>query len=203
MIPRVTRIRLDGGCSDGLDSTKWLSAGCTGFLEAETVWGIVLDHYLGLSRYSLDLLAVLKWSIDTKNIERFCIAPQMIQEATSECLYRRQVQQLRRLGCAARSSKSNGLADALPLGLAAGVVFSKSAKGKLERAIGKLEEKYFDGHAPEYAIIERWSAAATEVVRLQLNMFVSSKRCSNVQMTFYEKFVRRLLRTLVTRLPSL
>jgi len=142
----------------------------TGFLDAETVWGIVLDHYLGLSGYSLDLLAVLKWSIDTKNVERFCSAPQMIQEATSEWLVSTAGPTVAAvLDCAARSSKSNGLAEALPLGLAAGVVFSKSAKGKLERAIGKLESKYFDGHAPEYSIIERWSAAATEVVRLQLN----------------------------------
>ena len=57
----------------------------------------------------------------------------------------------------------------MPLGLAAGVVFSKAAKGKLDRAIGNFEGKYFEGHAPEYSIIERWSAAATEVVRLQLN----------------------------------
>ena len=142
----------------------------TGFLDAETVWGIVLDHYLGLSGYSLDLLAVLKWSIDPKNIERFCSAPQMIQEATSEWLVSTAGPTVAAvLNCAARASKSNGLAEALPLGLAAGVVFNKATKGKLERAIGKLEEKYFDGHAPEYSIVERWSAAATEVVRLQLN----------------------------------
>lgn len=142
----------------------------TGFLDAETVWGIVLDHYLGLSGYSLDLLAVLKWSIDPKNVERFCSAPQMIQEATSEWLVSTAGPTVAAvLNCAARASKSNGLAEALPLGLAAGVVFNKATKGKLERAIGKLEEKYFDGHAPEYSIVERWSAAATEVVRLQLN----------------------------------
>ncbi len=142
----------------------------TGFLDAETVWGIVLDHYLGLSGYSLDLLAVLKWSIDPKNVERFCSAPQMIQEATSEWLVSTAGPTVAAvLNCAARASKSNGLAEALPLGLAAGVVFNKETKGKLERAIGKLEEKYFEGHAPEYSIVERWSAAATEVVRLQLN----------------------------------
>ena len=141
----------------------------TGFLDAETVWGIVLDHYLGLSGYSLDLLAVLKWSIDPKNVERFCGAPQMIQEAISEWLVSTAGSTVAAvLNCAARASKINGLAEALPLGLVSGVVFSKATKGKLERAIGKLEEKYFDGHAPEYSIIERWSAAATEVVRLQL-----------------------------------
>ncbi len=168
--PRVTRYGWMADVLMDLIPPSGYPPVATGFLDAETVWGIVLDHYLGLSGYSLDLLAVLKWSIDTKNVERFCSAPQMIQEATSEWLVSTAGPTVAAvLDCAARSSKSNGLADALPLGLAAGVVFSKSAKGKLERAIGKLEEKYFDGHAPEYAIIERWSAAATEVVRLQLN----------------------------------
>ncbi len=168
--PRVTRYSWMADILMDLIPPNGYPPVATGFLDAETVWGIVLDHYLGLSGYSLDLLAVLKWSIDTKNVERFCSAPQMIQEATSEWLVSTAGPTVAAvLDCAARSSKSNGLAEALPLGLAAGVVFSKSAKGKLERAIGKLESKYFDGHAPEYSIIERWSAAATEVVRLQLN----------------------------------
>lgn len=168
--PRVTRYGWMADVLMDLIPPNGYPPVATGFLDAETVWGIVLDHYLGLSGYSLDLLAVLKWSIDTKNVERFCSAPQMIQEATSEWLVSTAGPTVAAvLDCAARSSKSNGLAEALPLGLAAGVVFSKSAKGKLERAIGKLESKYFDGHAPEYSIIERWSAAATEVVRLQLN----------------------------------
>lgn len=142
----------------------------TGFLDAETAWGIVLDHYLGLAGYSLDLLAVLKWSIEPKNVERFCSAPQMIQEATSEWLVSTAGPTVAAvLNCATRASKNNGLADALPLGLAAGVVFNKAAKGKLDRAIGNFEGKYFQGHAPEYAFVERWSAAATEIVRLQLN----------------------------------
>lgn len=168
--PRVTRYGWMADVLMDLIPPNGYPPVATGFLDAETVWGIVLDHYLGLSGYSLDLLAVLKWSIDTKNVERFCSAPQMIQEATSEWLVSTAGPTVAAvLDCAARSSKSNGLAEALPLGLAAGVVFSKSAKGKLERAIGKLESKYFDGRAPEYSIIERWSAAATEVVRLQLN----------------------------------
>lgn len=167
--PRVTRHGWMADVLMDLIPPNGYQPVATGFLDAETVWGIVLDHYLGLSGYSLDLLAVLKWSIDPKNIERFCGAPQMIQEAISEWLVSTAGSTVAAvLNCAARASKSNGLAEALPLGLASGVVFSKATKGKLERAIGKLEEKYFDGHAPEYSIIERWSAAATEVVRLQL-----------------------------------
>jgi hypothetical protein len=168
--PRVTRHGWMADALMDLIPPNGYPPVATGFLDAETVWGIVLDHYLGLSGYSLDLLAVLKWSIEPKNVERFCSAPQMIQEATSEWLVSTAGPTVAAvLNCAARASKSNGLAEALPLGLAAGVVFNKATKGKLERAIGKLEEKYFDGHVPEYSIVERWSAAATEVVRLQLN----------------------------------
>ncbi len=168
--PRVTRYGWMADSLMDLIPPNGYPPVATGFLDAETVWGIVLDHYLGLTGYSLDLLAVLKWSIDPKNVERFCSAPQMIQEATSEWLVSTAGPTVAAvLNCAARASTSNGLAEALPLGLAAGVVFNKATKGKLERAIGKLEEKYFDGHAPEYSIVERWSAAATEVVRLQLN----------------------------------
>lgn len=130
----------------------------------------MLDHYLGLSGYSLDLLAVLKWSTDTNNVDRFCSASSVIQEATNEWLASTAGATVASvLSCAATASSTNRLPDALPLGLAAGVVFHRVAKGRLERAIGRLEEKYFDGHAPEYSIIERWSAAATEVVRLQLS----------------------------------
>ena len=168
--PRVTRYGWMADALMDLIPPNGYPPVATGFLDAETVWGIVLDHYLGLSGYSLDLLAVLKWSIDAKNVERFCSAPQLIQEATSEWLVSTTGPTVAAvLNCAARSSKSNALAEALPLGLAAGVVFHPTAKGRLERSIGKLEEKYFDGHAPEYSIIERWSAAATEVVRLQLS----------------------------------
>jgi hypothetical protein len=168
--PRVTRHGWMADALMDLIPPNGYPPVATGFLDAETVWGIVLDHYLGLSGYSLDLLAVLKWSIETKNVERFCCAPQLIQEATSEWLVSTAGPTVAAvMNCAARASKNNALAEALPLGLAAGVVFNKATKGKLERAIGKLEEKYFDGHAPEYSIVERWSAAATEVVRLQLN----------------------------------
>lgn len=168
--PRVTRYGWMADALMDLIPPNGYPPVATGFLDAETVWGILLDHYLGLSGYSLDLLAVLKWSIDPKNVERFCSAPQIIQEATIEWLVSTAGPTVAAvLNCAARATKSNGIAEALPLGLVAGVVFNKAAKGKLERSIGKLEEKYFDGHAPEYAIVERWSAAATEVVRLQLN----------------------------------
>ncbi|MEZ6051282.1 MAG: hypothetical protein R3C02_07845 [Planctomycetaceae bacterium] len=55
--------------------------------------------------------------------------------------------------------------DAVPIGLAAGVVYHPSAIGKLEKATGKLEERFLSGKSPEADHMQRWSAAATEAVR--------------------------------------
>ncbi len=38
--------------------------------------------------------------------------------------------------------------DAVPLGLAVGVVYHTTARGKLERASGKLEERFLGGSKP-------------------------------------------------------
>ncbi len=66
--PRVTRYGWMADVLMDLIPPSGYPPVATGFLDAETVWGIVLDHYLGLSGYSLDLLAVLKWSIDTRTL---------------------------------------------------------------------------------------------------------------------------------------
>ena len=53
----------------------------------------------------------------------------------------------------------------MPLGLACGVVFHPAAAGRLERATGKIEERYLGGNALEPKLMERWSTAAADVVR--------------------------------------
>ena len=53
----------------------------------------------------------------------------------------------------------------MPLGLAASVVFHPETMGRLERAAGKLEERYVGGKTEEVSLLRRWSSAATEVVR--------------------------------------
>src|SRR5262249_10132565 len=63
---------------------------------------------------------------------------------------------------------ANTRPDALAIGLAAGVVFHDAAAGQLERAAGKLEERYLGGQMLEAGLLDRWHAAATEIVRLQL-----------------------------------
>jgi hypothetical protein len=49
-----------------------------------------------------------------------------------------------------------------------GRALSSNAAGRLEKAIGKLEERYFGGVSPDAGTLGRWNAAATEVVRVHL-----------------------------------
>ena len=67
-----------------------------------------------------------------------------------------------------RCIAANQRADALPIGLAAGVVYNAKARGKLEKAAGKMEERFLGRSAPDEATIERWNAVAAEVIRLQI-----------------------------------
>ena len=67
-----------------------------------------------------------------------------------------------------RCIAANQRADALPIGLAAGVIYNAKARGKLEKAAGKMEERFLGRSAPDEATIERWNAVAAEVIRLQI-----------------------------------
>ena len=136
-----------------------------GFLDAETVWPILLHRGMGLTTEHPDLQAVLRWSLDAENIERYRAAPGAFQEAAAQWLSGLAGPAVTAvLACVARNERP----DALPIGLAAAVVFHPKVAGRLERAVGKLEERYLGGAAPDEGTLGRWSAAATEVVRLQL-----------------------------------
>ena len=136
-----------------------------GFLDAETVWAVLLERQLGLSSDRPDLLALLKWSIEADHIERLQTAPAPFCQALGDWL----VQQL---GPVAKlivdCILSQPRPDALAVGLAAGVVFNQDIRGRLDKAAGKMEERYLGGQTPDTGQVERWSAAATEVVSLQL-----------------------------------
>jgi len=136
-----------------------------GFLDAETVWPILLNRGLGLTSERPDLASLLKWSVEPECAERFKGASESFRQAASDWLVG-----LAGLAAAAVLDcvGSTDRPDALPIGLAAGVVFHPKAAGKLEKAEGKMEERYFGGKSPHPGIIGRWHAAATEVVRLQL-----------------------------------
>jgi hypothetical protein len=136
-----------------------------GFLDAETVWPILLGRVIGLANERPDLLTILRWSIEPTAVARFRAESKEFREAAVSWLSET-------AGTASndvfRCIEANERADALAIGLAAGVVYSSKARGKLEKAAGKLEERFLGRSTPDEAAIERWSVAAAEVIRLQI-----------------------------------
>lgn len=135
----------------------------SGFLDAETVWPILLRRMVGLDVAMPDLVDLLRWSTDCENVTRFQSVSEEFREAaivwlegvagpTAATILR----------CVAREKQP----DALPIGLAVGVVFHPEAASQLDKAAGKMEERYLGGASPPLAAIAAWHAAATELVRV-------------------------------------
>ncbi len=133
-----------------------------GFLDSETVWSWLLNQLLGLDAQLPDLTTLLKWSTTPDGIARFQRLAPALRDGAIEWLGDR-------AGTVAklvlRSFEHLERPDAVAIGLAGGVVFHRSAAGRLDKATGKFEERFLGGQAPDDSIMVRWNAAATEVVR--------------------------------------
>lgn len=133
-----------------------------GFLDSETVWSWLLNQMLGLDAQMPDLTTLLKWSTTPDGIARFQQLAPALRDGAIEWLGDR-------AGTVAklvlRSFEHLERPDAVAIGLAGGVVFHRSAAGRLDKATGKFEERFLGGQAPDDTVMVRWNAAATEVVR--------------------------------------
>lgn len=137
----------------------------SGFLDAETVWSILLQRGMGLTTAHPDLQALLRWSTDIANVNCYRAASDAFREAAAAWLSDLAGPTVKVvLDCVMKNERP----DALPIGLAVGVLFHPRAAGRLDKAIGKLEERYLGGTSPDEGATGRWHAAASEVVRLQL-----------------------------------
>ena len=137
----------------------------SGFLDAETAWPILLDRGMGLTVARPDLLALLRWSIDAGNVRQFREIPEDFREAATAWLTDLAgPAAAAALDCVAAHDATGRLTDR-PRG---GRGLSSQAKGRLEKAAGKIEERYLGGATLADDVIARWAAAATEVVRLQI-----------------------------------
>lgn len=133
-----------------------------GFLDADTAWPLLLRHAIDLASETPDLTSLLKWSLDGEATARFRLAAEAFQQGATQWLTEKAGPVAESiLGCVAKLDRP----DAVPLGLAAGVVYHAVATGKLEKAAGKLEERFLGGKSPDAGLMQRWSTAATEVVR--------------------------------------
>lgn len=133
-----------------------------GFLDAESVWPLLLRRYGGLDDEAPDLTSILKWSLDAEGTARFRQSPAHFQAAAVSWLSEKAGPVA---GLVLQCFRRLDRPDAVPLGLAVGVVFHPDAVGKLDKATGKLEERFFGGKTPDAQLLLRWSTAATEVVR--------------------------------------
>jgi len=133
-----------------------------GFLDAEIVWPLLLEEAIGLTSVSPDLTSLLQWSLDGDATARFRDSSVDFRKGATAWLTEKAgpVTEVL-LHCIERLKRP----DAVPIGLAASIVYHQSAHGKLEKATGKLEERFLRGKSPEPEHMLRWSTAATEVVR--------------------------------------
>jgi hypothetical protein len=160
--PRLTKHAWIADSLLELIPTEGYPAARGGFLDAETVWPLLLRQAIGLQAEVPDLTSLLKWSLDADATSRFRGCPVAFRHGAASWLTEKAgpVAEIL-LHCIERLDR----ADAVPIGLAAGVVYHPAAAGKLEKATGKLEERFLGGKSPDSEQMQRWSAAATDVVR--------------------------------------
>ena len=133
-----------------------------GFLDAETVWPILLRQGIGLANPRPDLLALLEWSSSSENVARYQAAALEFRVAAADWL-----------GEMAGSTAKTLLTcvevcdrpDAVPVGLAAEVIFHPILGHQLDKAKGRLEERFLKGTSPPPANLEQWSQAAAQLMR--------------------------------------
>ena len=91
----------------------------SGFLDAETVWAILLQHGIGLTTEHPDLQAILRCSLDLANVTRYRATSDAFREAAVAWLSQSAGPVVKIvLDCVMQNERP----DALPLGLAIGVL---------------------------------------------------------------------------------
>lgn len=144
----------------------------SGTLDAETAWEILFIRYLKMSTGTPDLIALLKWSCLPDAIALWQSADDPFRNAASAWIHQTAGGASKAiLNCVSKHRQPM----ALPVGLALGVLYEKSLKGKLDKAVGRIEQ--LTGNTEiEPNIAKRWYAAAVDVVR---HGFTESKERNN------------------------
>lgn len=148
----------------------------SGFLDAETVWLILLNQGIGLTSDSSDtndtahpdLVSILKWSTNAEHVKQYQSISNEFRIAITNWLTSSAGQNARTIQTILDCIAVNEHPDAISIGLAGTVVFHPEGKGKLERAMGKMEERYFAGQSPAVDVMNKWGKAALEVLQSQL-----------------------------------
>ncbi|AMV19859.1 BREX-2 system phosphatase PglZ [Planctomyces sp. SH-PL14] len=132
------------------------------FLDAETVWPLLLRQKLALVADIPDLTALLRWSLTPAAVGQWKHLSEEFRKAATEWLIDSAGPVV---GVLLPSMAGWDHPDAVPIGLAAVVLFHPSSTGLLDKAIGKLEGLYLGNRSLPADLMRSWGAAATEVVR--------------------------------------
>lgn len=142
-----------------------LPAAKSGFLDAETLWREFLAATIGLVADVPDLGALFKWSLDGANVRRLRDLPRQVREGVEAWLRSRG-------GTAAdfvfAVADRTERPDAVPLGLAAGVLLHDDVRSKAERSIGKLEGAWHGDRRVTLEDLARAGGEAAAILRAQV-----------------------------------
>lgn len=136
-----------------------------GVLDADTVWGILLEREIGLPIVRPDLIALLKWSMDRINVKRFCDADKEFRQAA--CAWLAQTGGIATAAVLACLEKT-AAPMAVTVGLALAVVTNPLAKSQLKTSAVRIEERFTGAGKLTDAVADAWQQAATNLVRLHL-----------------------------------
>lgn len=143
-----------------------------GFLDAEVVWPLLLQYGIGLAAVHPDLPEILQWSVNPDYIDRYRHTSDDFRIAACEWLTDLAGPTVKPiLDCVAHSLQP----DALPLGLAAEVVYHSEAGSRLDKAIGKLEERFLAGQSTDSKTMQLWSEAARRTLSLMTDCALKQK----------------------------
>lgn len=132
-----------------------------GYLDLETLWGYLLNKSLRIGSKRPDLRYLLNWSLNPENTELFRSLRPAFRAAAIDWLTEATEPASRLvLQCIERSSSTSALA----IGLAALVVFHPEVEGRLDKAVGRIEERYLGGESAVKELMQRWGLAASDVV---------------------------------------
>jgi hypothetical protein len=136
-----------------------------GVLDAETVWGILLEQKIGLPIVRPDLISLLKWSMESHNVRRYC--SQSEEFKTAACVW---LSQSSGVATAAVLSCLEKAQQPIPLtiGLALAVTSHSEARTDLKLSQVRIEERYVGQNKLTETVAEQWARAATNLVRLHL-----------------------------------
>ena len=163
--PRLRRITWLADYLIEMAPSNGYTAVVSGFLSAETVWSLVLGQILNLNSDRPDLLTLLHWSLDPQHLTSYQTLSSEKQVTIDQWLTENGGQTVAYLLKVFQSAKPE---DGLALGLVLPVLYHPQSSNAWDKAIGKLEERYFQGNSPNSGIVNQWHQATVELLSSRL-----------------------------------